>query len=147
VERVYSLVHGTQFEPVHEPELFRDEIVEHCLRFWKLSNGLLRGAVEHVNREAGKTRAIFVDSGMMELNAAYAPQSLLWELDLNDPEKAPDEMAEERRRAAELVATGPLQIQQCRLSSAGHPNVAGAARMAEQCIAALGSTAVALTSA
>jgi lysophospholipase L1-like esterase len=137
VERLYSLVHGTQFVPVHEPELFRHEIVEHCLRFWRLSNGLLRGAVEHVNREAGKTRAVFVDSGMAEANAAYAPQSLLWELDLSDPEKAPDEMAEERRRAAETVTTGPLQRQQCWLSSAGHPNIAGAARMAEQCIAAM----------
>jgi lysophospholipase L1-like esterase len=137
VESLYSLVHGTQFAPVHEPELFRNQIVEHCLRFWKLSNGLLRGAVEHVNREAGKTRAIFVDSGMMEPNAAYAPQSLLWELDPNDPETAPDEMAEARRTVSELVATGPLQLRQCWLSSAGHPNVAGAARMAEQCIQAL----------
>jgi hypothetical protein len=137
VERLYSLVHGTQFAPVHEPELFRNEIVEHCLRFWKLSNGLLRGAVEHVNREAGKTRAVFVDSGMAEANAAYAPQSLLWELDVNDPDKAPDEVVAERRAAAELVATGPLQRCQCWLSSVGHPNVAGAARMVQQCIAAL----------
>lgn len=146
VEILYSLVHGTHFAPIHKPDLFRHEIAEHCLRFWKLSNGLLRGAVEHVNREAGRTRAIFVDSGMTEANAAYAPQSLLWELDLNDPEKAPDEMAEERRAASELVTTGPLQRQQCWLSSAGHPNVAGARCMAEQCIAVLGSPAAALAS-
>ncbi|HLY92491.1 MAG TPA: hypothetical protein VKQ89_04455 [Candidatus Angelobacter sp.] len=137
VERLYSLVHGTEFAPVHEPELFRNEIVDHCMRFWKLSNGLMRGAVEHVNREAGKTRAIFVDSGMGEANAAYAPQSLLWELKLDQPERAPDEVAEQRRAAAESLAAGPLQLRQCCLSSAGHPNVAGAARMAEQCIAAL----------
>ncbi len=137
VERLYSLVHGTEFAPVHEPELFRNEIVDHCMRFWKLSNGLMRGAVEHVNREAGKTRAIFVDSGMGEANAAYAPQSLLWELKLDQPERAPDEVAEQRRAAAESLAAGPLQLRQCCLSSAGHPNVDGAARMAEQCIAAL----------
>jgi hypothetical protein len=137
VERLYSLVHGTEFAPVHEPELFRNEIVDHCMRFWKLSNGLMRGAVEHVNREAGKMRAIFVDSGMAEANAAYAPQSLLWELKLDQPERAPDEVAEQRRAAAESLAAGPLQLRQCCLSSAGHPNVAGAARMAEQCIAAL----------
>jgi hypothetical protein len=126
---------------MYEPELFRNQIVEHCLRFWKLSNGLLRGAVEHVNREAGERRALFVDSGMREPNAAYAPHSLLWELDPNDPDPktAPDEMAEARRAAAELVATGPLQRRQCWLSSAGHPNVAGAACMAEQCIQALGA--------
>jgi len=137
VEQLYSLVHGTRFAPVHEPEFFRNEIVEHCLRFWKLSNGLLRGAVEHVNREAGKTRALFVDSAMTEANSAYAPQSLLWELDVNDPESAPDEVAEQRRAAVELLTTGPLKRRQCRLSAAGHPNVAGAARMAEQCIEAL----------
>jgi lysophospholipase L1-like esterase len=137
VECLYSLVHGTEFRPVHDPELFRNEIVEHCLRFWKLSNGLLRGAVEHVNREAGRRRAIFVDSGMTEANAAYAPQSLLWEIDLDDPEKAPDEVAEQRRAAAELLAAGPLQRRQCWVSSVGHPNVAGAARMAERCMGEL----------
>jgi lysophospholipase L1-like esterase len=139
VEAFYSLVHGVQFAPVAEPELFRNEIVEHCLRFWKLSNGLLRGAVEHVNRESGRQRAIFVDSGMTESNAAYAPESFLWELDLRHPEDAPDEVAQARRAACELVGAGPLQQRQCRLSSAGHPNVAGAARMAEQCIQAIAS--------
>ncbi|HEY7403274.1 MAG TPA: hypothetical protein VIB39_07120 [Candidatus Angelobacter sp.] len=141
VETLYSLVHGVQFAPVAEPELFRNEIVEHCLRFWKLSNGLLRGAVEHVNREAGRQRAIFVDSGMIESNAAYAPESLVWELDPRDPEAAPDEMAQARRAACELVGAGPLQRRQCWLSSAGHPNVAGAARLAAQCIQAVASGA------
>lgn len=137
VEILYSLVHGVRFAPVLEPELFRERIVEHCLRFWRLSTGLLRGAVEHVNREGRSVRAIFVDSGMTEGNAAYAPQSQLWELDLANPERAPDEVAQARLAAAELVARGPLQLRQCRLSSAGHPNVAGAARMAQQCIQAL----------
>ena len=139
IELLYSLIHGVQFAPVCEPGLFRDGIVEHCLRFWKLSNGLLRGAVEHLNRETGKTRAIFVDSGMTEANATYAPQSLLWEVDLNDPEKALDEMAAERQSASELVGAGPLQQRQCRLSSTGHPNPTGAARMAQRCIEALTS--------
>jgi hypothetical protein len=137
VEALYSLVHGMRFMPVGDPELFRGEIVEHCLRFWKLSNGLLRGAVEHVNRETGRRQALFVDSGMTESNAAYAAQSLLWELDLGDPERAPDEVAEERLAAGELVGAGPLQMRQVRLSSAGHPNVAGAALLAQQCLQAL----------
>jgi lysophospholipase L1-like esterase len=137
VEAIYSLVHGMRFMPVGDPELFRHEIVDHCLRFWKLSSGLLRGAVEHVNREAGKECAVFVDSGMNEANSAYAPASLLWELDLGDPERPPDEVAEARRAASELVGAGPLQMRQVRLSSAGHPNVAGATHLAEQCIRAL----------
>lgn len=137
VETLYSLVHGVQFAPMAEPALFREAIVEHCLRFWKLSNGLLRGAVDHVNREAGRQRAIFIDSGMGESNAAYAPKSLLWELDLDDPASAPDEVAQERCAACDLVGAGSLQQRQCWLSSAGHPNVAGAALMAEQCIQAV----------
>ena len=136
VEALFELVHGVKFAPLFDRALFRDAIVEHCLRFWKLSTGLLRSAVEHVNRESGTIRALFVDSGMEEANAAYAPESLLWELDLNDPTNAPDEVVAERQAACELVEAGDLQKRQILLSSAGHPNVAGAARMAEQCIRA-----------
>lgn len=136
VEALFELVHGVKFAPLFDRALFRDAIVEHCLRFWKLSTGLLRSAVEHVNRESGAIRALFVDSGMEEANAAYAPESLLWELDLNDPINAPDEVVAERQAACELVEAGDLQKRQILLSSAGHPNVAGAARMAERCIKA-----------
>lgn len=137
VESLYSLVHGVRFEPLFDAHLFRNELVEHCLRFWKLSTGLFRSAVERVNREAGTNRAIFVDSGMEEANAAHAPQSLLWERDMDDPDKAPDEAVAERRLAYELVGAGDLQKRQVLLSAVGHPNVAGAARMAEQCIRAV----------
>ncbi len=137
VEALFSLIHGVRFAPLFDAGMFRSEIVEHCLRFWKLSTGLMRGVVEQVNRVAGEKHAIFVDSGLHEANAAHAPQSLLWELDLNDPDKAPDETVAERVAACELVEAGDLQKRQCLLSSAGHPNVAGAARMADQCIRAL----------
>ena len=53
VESLYSLVHGVKFAPLFDAGLFRNELVEHCVRFWKLSTGLLRSAVEQVNREAG----------------------------------------------------------------------------------------------
>jgi len=115
--------------------------VEHCLRFWKLSTGLFRSAVTHVNREAGTNRAVFVDSGMDEANAAYAPESLLWECESNDPSNPPDDSVAERRAAYELVAAGDLQKSQVLLSAVGHPNVAGAARMAEQCIKAIAASA------
>jgi lysophospholipase L1-like esterase len=137
IEALYSLVHGVKFAPLFAADAFRSELVEHCLRFWKLSTGLMRGAVEQVNRAAGESRAIFVDSGLDEANAAYAPESMLWELDLNDPSRAPDEAVAERLAACEQVAAGELQKHQCMLSAAGHPNVSGAARMAEQCIRSL----------
>jgi len=136
VESLYSLVHGVKFAPLFHADLFRNELVEHCLRFWKLSTGLFRSAVTHVNREAGTKRAVFVDSGMEEANAAYAPESLLWECESNDPTKAPDDAVAERCAAYELVGAGDLQKNQVLLSAVGHPNVAGAARMAEQCIKA-----------
>jgi hypothetical protein len=141
VEALFELVHGVKFAPLFDRALFRNEIVEHCLRFWKLSTALLRSAVEHVNREAGTARAVFVDSGMEEANAAYAPESLLWELDLNGPGTAPDEVVAERQAACQLVGAGDLQKRQVLLSSAGHPNVAGAARMAERCIRAVAAAA------
>ena len=142
VESLYSLVHGVRFAPLFHADLFRNQLVEHCLRFWRLSTGLFRSAVENVNREAGLQRAIFVDSGMEEANAAYAPQSLLWECETNDPNRAPDEAVLERRMASELVGAGDLQKSQILLSAVGHPNIAGAARMAEQCVKAVaaGST-------
>jgi hypothetical protein len=137
VESLYSLVHGVRFAPLFDADLFRHELVEHCLRFWKLSTGLFRSAVASVNREAGSQRAIFVDSGMEEANAAYAPQSLLWECESNDPNRAPDEAVPERRVAYELVGADDLQKNQVLLSAVGHPNIAGAARMAEQCVKAV----------
>jgi len=90
-----------------------------------------------VNREAGSRRAVFVDSGFEEANAAYAPKSLLWECESNDPARAPDEAVAERRMAFELVGAGDLQKNQVLLSAVGHPNITGAAKMAEQCIRAV----------
>jgi lysophospholipase L1-like esterase len=137
VENLYSLVYGVQFAPLFDPALFRSEIVEHCLRFWKLSTGLLRGAVDHANRAAGRTQAIFVESGLEEANAAYAPESLLWEVDAGELGRAPDEAVAERSAACAQITASELQKQQCLLSSAGHPDIDGAARMAEQCIRAV----------
>ena len=137
VESLYSLVHGVKFAPLFNADLFRNQLVEHCLRFWKLSTGLFRSAVAHANREAGRKGAIFVDSGFEEPNAAYAPQSLLWECESNDPARAPDEAVAERRMAYELVGAGDLQKRQVLLSAVGHPNITGAAIMAEQCVKAI----------
>jgi hypothetical protein len=145
VESLYSLVHGVRFAPLFHADLFRNQLVEHCLRFWKLSTGLFRSAVAHVNREAGTKRAIFVDSGFDETNAAHASESLLWECESNDPARAPDEAVAERSMAYELVGAGDLQKNQVLLSAVGHPNVAGAARMAEQCMKAIAAGALEAT--
>jgi hypothetical protein len=143
VEALFSLVHGVKFAPLYDPAAFRNELVEHCVRFWKLSTGLLRGAVEQVNRAARDARAIFVESGLDESNAAYTSRSLLWQMDLAHPGKAPDEVVAERSTACAQVASGEMQKHQCLLSSAGHPNVAGAAKMAAQCIVAHATAGIA----
>lgn len=137
IECLFSLVHGVRFAPLFDADIFRNGIVEHFMRFWKLSVGMMRGAVEHVNREAGNIRAVFVDSGMDESNSAYAPKSMLWEVNPKGPGQPPDEVVAERGAACALVSAGSFQLQQCLLSSAGHPNAAGAALMADQCIKAL----------
>jgi hypothetical protein len=135
IECLFAAVHGVTFAPIFQPDLFRNALVDHCLRFWKVSDESLQGAVAQANQAAG-TRAIFVESGIMEVGAAYAPGSLLWELDPEDPFKARDEVATQRHAACDLAGLNIFQKRQCHLVSTGHPNVAGAARIAEMCIKA-----------
>ena len=137
IECLFSAVHGVKFAPIFQPDLFRNALVDHCLRFWKVSTESLQDAVTQANQSAGSARAIFVDSGITEAGAAYAPDSLLWELDPDDPFKAMDEVAPQRHAACDLVGVNIFQKTQCYLVSTGHPNVAGAARIAEMCIKAV----------
>lgn len=136
IECIFSAVHGVKFAPIFQPDLFRNTLVDHCLRFWKISTESLQGAVGRINQAVGGTRAIFVDSGITEAGAAYAPNSLLWELDPDDPFKATDEVAAQRHAACDIAGMNAFEKQQCYLASAGHPNVAGAARIAEMCLKA-----------
>ncbi len=137
VESFFSGMLGVNFAPMIEAELFRNGIVDHCLDFWKLSTQYLKWAVENANISARTDRVTFVDSGMAEANAAYGPDPLLWALDIDDFLAPEDEVAGPRHAACDASPKNIFEKQQCYRASAGHPNVAGAARIAEQCRKAL----------
>ena len=106
-------------------------IVSNCVTFWKSSNIALQAAVDAVNANPGQKKCIFVKLPFAEQNAMWAPQSLLWELTpLLLPE---DEVSDQRGKACEALYGDLVHIPQwiqCVRASAGHPNVAGAARIA-----------------
>lgn len=143
IEAFFSAAHGVSFSPLFNADLFRNAIVDHCLSFWKLSTQSLQWAVEQANNNVGAQRAIFVDSGFSEANAAYGPSPFLWDLDLDDFLAPEDEVAAPRRVACDASPKNIFEKLECYRASAGHPNVAGAARIAEQCGKALGLAAAA----
>jgi hypothetical protein len=53
IETIFSAVHGVKFAPVFQPDLFRNALIDHCLRFWKISTESLQGAVDQANQAAG----------------------------------------------------------------------------------------------
>ena len=76
VEALFELVHGVKFAPLFDRALFRNEIVEHCLRFEAFHRiAVQRGGARE--SRSGSLRAVFVDSGMEEVMRLMR-QSLLW---------------------------------------------------------------------
>ena len=129
-------LHGVATTSVLEPEGFSfgdlaSRVIENCLTFWNSSNVALNAAVDAANAALGKAVCVFVKLPFAENNAMWAPQSLLWELNpLLLPE---DEVADPREQACEALYGDVVHIPQwtlCARASAGHPNVAGAAKIA-----------------
>jgi lysophospholipase L1-like esterase len=113
-------------------------VVENCLVFWNSSDDALNAAVNAVNAALGKPVCIFVKLPFRENNSMWAPQSLLWELNpLLLPE---DELVDPREQACQILYGDVVHIPQwalCVRASAGHPNVAGAAKIAAALTATL----------
>jgi hypothetical protein len=133
----YLEVHGVSTQSVVAPDKvsigsIAPKVVENCLQFWKSSSAALQLAVEKTNKVAGTEICRFVQLPFSELNAMWAPQSLLWEL---NPILLPeDEVAEPRCNACEELYGDIVHLPQwiqCDRASAGHPNIAGAASIAE----------------
>jgi lysophospholipase L1-like esterase len=107
-------------------------VVANCLSFWKNSNVMLQAAVDGANQELNGDTCVFVKLPFTEENAMWAPQSLLWELSaLLEPE---DEVAGARSAVCEKIYGDVVHIPQwiqCVRASTGHPDVAGAARIAQ----------------
>ena len=138
VEAFFSGALGVKFAPLFEPDLFRNGIVDHCLDFWKLSTQCLQWAVEQANTSAQTDRVTFVESGIGEANAVYGPDPLLWALGIDDLLAPEDEVAGQRHAACDASPIDLFEKLVCYRASAGHPNVAGAAKIAAQCRKVLG---------
>ena len=133
-------IHGLHL-PLGE---LRDPIsAELCLRalnFWRDSEDALRLAVAETATTFGlKDRIRFVPTGFGEVNALFAPDPKLFGFNL--PDFSPqDEVIESRTSSCDLVFSKPweyLQKEMCHRASVGHPNVAGAAQIADAILATL----------
>ena len=106
-------------------------VVGNCLTFWKMSNAKLQAAVDGANAMQNTDTCVFVRLPFTEENAMWAPNSLLWELSpLLGPE---DEVASSRSAVCEKIYGDVVHIPQwiqCVRASTGHPNVDGAAKIA-----------------
>jgi hypothetical protein len=114
------------------------QVVQNCLTFWNRSDAALQAAVDGANARLGRDVCVFVKLPFSEVNALWAPQSLLWEMTpLLEPE---DEVSDPRGKACEVLYGDVVHIPQwifCVRASVGHPNVAGAAKIADALSAAL----------
>jgi lysophospholipase L1-like esterase len=121
-------------------ETILPRIIENSITFWKTANQSLEEAVGQTNQTSGQAVCSFIDPGFTEANALWAPNPLLWQL---TPElDAEDEVKPLRDRACaecygdlvHLPEWGQWYI--CCRASVGHPNVGGAAQIAERLSAA-----------
>ncbi|HLK10733.1 MAG TPA: hypothetical protein VKW76_05095 [Candidatus Binatia bacterium] len=120
-------------------EAFLAPVVERCREFFTDSSAETQRAIA----DAGDPRIRFVPTGFTDENAIFvAGTSLLWGLDVDEALSPLDPAAARRRAQCDLAHPGPLAVvarEYCYRASAGHPNVAGAQRLAAQILAALGS--------
>lgn len=118
-------------EPVVSTETMMSRVESNCLAFWRDADAAFAKAVDAANTQLGGNRCLFVPLPLTEENALWAPASLLFEL---TPElEAEDPVRAGRNAACALTyprVLHPFKRIQCDRASAGHPNVAGAARIA-----------------
>src|SRR5262249_42767586 len=116
---------------------FINPVLHRCETFFNDSTAQLQKAIG----DAGDTRITFVPTGFTDANAVFVPHtSLLWGLDLGDDLDPQDPVAAMRHPQCDAAHPGPLQTMErelCYRASAGHPNVQGAAQIANRILAAL----------
>lgn len=120
------------------PQNLSSGLVQNCLTFWNHSNDALQAAVNGANRTLGRNVCVFVKLPFTEDNALWASHPLLWELTtLLEPE---DEVFGPRGQVCEVLygdLAHVFQLIQCDRASVGHPNVEGAAKIADALSATL----------
>jgi hypothetical protein len=126
------------------PHLYSDpiltKVISLCLQFWHDSDMWLARAVEESNSEDNRNRIVFVQCPFTEDNAVFASTPWLWGV---GPSLTPqDEVSDLRIPACAAYYTSPEELlsrEQCFRASAGHPNVSGAAAIANQIASKLGA--------
>jgi hypothetical protein len=115
---------------------YQDKMVERSL-IWAEDSALeFKRAVDRLNAQSGKQRAVFVASPIREENSIGASKALLYEVGKNG--KAQDPRAEERKQACRKTlgelkqSTGmDFRVRRCELATIGHPNPEGSKAYAE----------------
>jgi hypothetical protein len=112
--------------PVNEAEA---RLILNGRTFRDASRADLQAAVARANAKVPSGRYQFVDPAFADVEAAFAPKSLIWGLDRDG--KAEDSLALDRQHfCAEVESTpGPVRFA-CNRASVGHPNVQGSQRYA-----------------
>jgi len=131
--------HGMHLPPFVDRAIVCGAIVDRCAEFYAASERALAEAVYDIH----DPRFTFVTNGFTDANSAFAPDPLLFGLNLGPGgELAPeDPMAGDRRPMCDQSLPGILKLldrEACYRASAGHPNPAGAARYFTQLRAVLG---------
>jgi len=130
-----SFALGSSFEPA----MLLNSITGNCHDFFVRSNTEFAMAVAAANEQfQGNPEFIFVPLPFTDENAVFASHPLLWGLKLDL--EAEDEVAAQRLPQCALVFPDPLDCPSrftCDRASAGHPNIEGAAAIANAILAAL----------
>lgn len=115
---------------------YRKKMIERSMIWATDSTREFKKAVERLNAESGKQRAVFVESPIKEENSIAAKKTLLYETGKKG--RAQDALATERLKVCdetidELKKLTDLKFRTrtCELATIGHPNVEGSKAIAE----------------
>jgi lysophospholipase L1-like esterase len=115
---------------------YRRKMIERSMIWATDSTREFKKAVERLNAESGKQRAVFVESPIKEENSIAAKNPMLYETEKKG--RAPDALATERLKVCdetidELKKLTDLKFRArtCELATIGHPNVEGSKTIAE----------------
>jgi hypothetical protein len=108
-------------------------IVSNCMAFWTTSTTSLQEAVKQTNAALGREVCVSVATGFTEVNALWAPEAQLWQLNAALDAEDEAEIKVLRDRACEALYGDLVHLFtwiKCDRASVGHPDVSGAARIA-----------------
>jgi hypothetical protein len=91
------------------------------------SSDKLQAVVNQVNAvEGGQPRIFFAAPRWNDNNGMFAPNTLLFDISINDPYEPFDSVKERRKAACNAAGLGQAEKEECYRASMGHPNPEGA---------------------